>query len=52
MGYKTEQQPIDQLCQKETTLINRLRNETLHTKEKLLRALPTNREFLSKILEK
>lgn len=52
MGFNTEQKQFDQLCQKEASLIKRLRNETLHITEKLLNGLPTNRQFLSKILAK
>ena len=49
MGFNTAPQS---LSQKEVSLIKRLRNETLHNTEKLLSALPTNRQFLSKILQK
>jgi flavin-dependent dehydrogenase len=49
MGFNTKQKSLDLLYQKETSLIKRFRNETLHTTEKLLGGLPTNREFLSKI---
>jgi hypothetical protein len=52
MGFNTEQKKLDQLCQKEASLIKRLRNETLHSTEKLLSVLPTNRQFLSRMLEK
>jgi tryptophan halogenase len=52
MGFNTEQKKLDQLCQKEASLINRLRNETLHSTEKLLSISPTNRQFLSRMLEK
>jgi tryptophan halogenase len=31
----------------EASMVKRLRNETLHTTEKLLSALPSNRQFLS-----
>ncbi|ASP49346.1 tryptophan halogenase family protein [Cognaticolwellia beringensis] len=49
MGFNTAPHPLGQ---KEASLIKRLRNETLHNTEKLLSALPTNRQFLSKILQK
>ena len=52
MGFNTEQKQHELLCQKEASLIKRIRNETLHNTEKLLSALPTNRQFLSRILEK
>ncbi|MEW6998619.1 tryptophan halogenase family protein [Colwelliaceae bacterium BS250] len=48
MGFNTAPQP---LSQKEASLIKRLRNETLHNTEKLLSALPTNRQFLTKVLQ-
>jgi hypothetical protein len=35
------------LGRQEATMVKRLRNETLRTTEKLLSALPTNRQFLS-----
>ena len=52
MGFETKQKQEANLCQKEVSLIKRIRNETLHTTEKLLSGLPTNREFLSRILKK
>lgn len=52
MGFNTDKDQSAHICQKETSLIKRLRNETLHTTEKLLSALPTNREFLNKVLGK
>jgi len=52
MGFNTKQKQDAYLCQKEASLIKRIRNETLHTTEKLLSALPTNREFLSRVLGK
>lgn len=38
------------LQQKELSLVKRLRNETLHTTEKLLSALPTNRQILQQVV--
>ena len=52
MDFNTEQKPLGSLCQKEAALIKRLRNETLHSTEKLLSGLPTNRQFLSRIVNK
>jgi len=52
MGFNIGQKQLDQLCPKEASLIKRFRNETLHTTEKLLNGLPTNRQFLSRMLEK
>ena len=52
MGFNTEQKKSDQLCQKEASLIKRLHNETLHSTERLLNGLPTNRQFLSAILDR
>lgn len=52
MGFNTKQSQSDQLCQKEASLIKRLRNQTLSTTEKLISTLPTNREFLRRMLEK
>ena len=49
MGFKVDQNCSTQISQKEDLLIKRLRNETLHSTEKLLGALPTNRQFLSRI---
>ncbi|MEP7704890.1 tryptophan halogenase family protein [Paraglaciecola sp. 25GB23A] len=49
MGFKVDQSCSTQISQKEDLLIKRLRNETLHSTEKLLGALPTNRQFLSRI---
>lgn len=46
MGFCTSHDQADLSCQ-EASMIKRLRNETLHTTEKLLSALPTNRHFLS-----
>jgi flavin-dependent dehydrogenase len=50
MGFSTEQYQYAQMHQNEAPLIKRLRNETLHSTEKLLSALPTNRQFLSRIM--
>jgi tryptophan halogenase len=50
MGFSTEQYQYAQIQQKEASLIKRLRNETLHMTEKLLSGLPTNRQFLSRVL--
>jgi flavin-dependent dehydrogenase len=52
MGANDKQKHTDQLHHKEALFIKRLRNETLHTTEKLLSALPTNRQFLSRILKR
>jgi hypothetical protein len=49
MGFNTMTQTLDQ---KEVSLIKRLRNETRNTTEQLFNALPTNREFLTKIGQK
>lgn len=48
MGFHTA---IDRsnLPGQEALLVKRLRNETIHTTEKLLNALPTNRHFLSRL---
>jgi hypothetical protein len=51
MSLNGEQTHNAAIHQKEASLIKRLRNETLHTTEKLLSALPTNRQFLSRIME-
>jgi tryptophan halogenase len=51
MSLSGEQTQNAAIHQKEASLIKRLRNETLHTTEKLLSALPTNRQFLSRIME-
>jgi hypothetical protein len=52
MGFETKKKYGANLYQKEASLIKRIRNETLHNTEKLLSGLPTNREFLSRILKK
>jgi tryptophan halogenase len=39
------------LPQKEVALLKRLRNETLHNREKLLSVLPTNRQFLQRLMQ-
>ncbi|MCW8832254.1 MAG: tryptophan 7-halogenase, partial [Colwellia sp.] len=52
MGFNMEQKQLGGHGNNEAALIKRLRNETLHTTEKLLSGLPTNRQFLSKVLEK
>jgi len=52
MGFNTEQKLKTHLSQKEASLIKRIQNETFHTTEQLLSALPTNRAFLNKILQK
>lgn len=49
MGGKKAQLQAYPLSQKEQLLVKRLRNETLHNTEKLLGALPTNRQFLQAI---
>jgi len=52
MGFNTDKNQHSHLYQKEASLINRLRNETLHSTEKLLNGLPTNRQFLNDIVFK
>jgi hypothetical protein len=47
MDFHTELDYFDSVKQKDAALINRLRNETLQITEKLLSALPTNRQFLT-----
>ena len=49
MGFNTAQQSLNQ---KEFSFIKRLRNETRHSTEQLISALPTNREFLTKLIKK
>lgn len=49
MGLSTGQNYSTQINQKDTLTIKRLRNETLNMTEKLLSALPTNRQFLAGI---
>ena len=46
MDFHTALEQCD-LGRQEASMVKRLRNETLHTTEKLLSALPTNRQFLS-----
>jgi tryptophan halogenase len=46
MGFHTAPEQCG-LRHQETSMIKRLRNETLHSTEKLLSVLPSNREFLS-----
>jgi hypothetical protein len=46
MGFHTAREQ-GVLGRQETSMVKRLRNETLHNTEKLLSALPTNREFLN-----
>jgi tryptophan halogenase len=46
MGFHTALEQCD-LGRQEATMVKRLCNETLHTTEKLISALPTNRQFLS-----
>jgi hypothetical protein len=52
MGFNTEQKHQESIFQKEASMIKRFRNETLHSTERLLSALPTNREFLRRVLKK
>jgi tryptophan 7-halogenase len=52
MGFNQAQQDYMHLRQMEAALIKRLRNETLYTTEKLLAALPTNREFLRRVAQR
>lgn len=49
MNFKTLQEQAFPLAHKEASIIKRLRNETQLSTEKLLSALPTNRQFLSKL---
>ncbi|PKG98057.1 tryptophan halogenase family protein [Paraglaciecola sp. MB-3u-78] len=51
MDLKSEQKHPASFAQKEASLIKRLRNETVHTTEKLLSVLPTNRQFLRRVME-
>lgn len=46
MGYQTALGHCE-LGRQEASMLKRLRNDTLHTTEKLLSALPTNRQFLT-----
>jgi len=46
MGFHTAQAPSD-LGRQAASMTKRLRSETVHTTEKLLSVLPTNRHFLS-----
>ena len=46
MDFHTAREQCD-LGGQEASMVKRLRNETLHTTEKLLSALPSNRQFLS-----
>ena len=52
MGFYTAQNLNTHLSQKEASLIKRIQNENLHTTEQLLNVLPTNRQFLNKVLQK
>lgn len=49
MDFHTAQDHCESIHQKEAALVNRLRNETFQTTEKLLSALPSNRQFLSRL---
>ena len=49
MGFVTAQKQNDSLHQKQASMVQRLRSETLHKTEKLLNALPTNRQLLNNI---
>lgn len=49
MGFNTIQPKQTSLMQNEALLVERLRNETQHATERLLNALPTNRQFLSRL---
>jgi flavin-dependent dehydrogenase len=46
MGFHTTKEQSD-LVRQEVSMAKRFRNETIHTTEKLLSALPSNRHFLS-----
>jgi tryptophan halogenase len=46
MGFHTALEQSD-LGRQEASTVKRFRNDTLHSTEKLLSALPTNRQFLS-----
>ncbi|MFQ3199282.1 MAG: tryptophan halogenase, partial [Paraglaciecola sp.] len=48
MGFHTAREQ-GVLGHQEVSMVNRLRNETLHTTEKLLSALPSNRQFLNSL---
>jgi hypothetical protein len=52
MGFNTAQNLNTHFSQKEASLIKRIQNENLHTTEQLLNVLPTNRQFLNKVLQK
>lgn len=47
MRFKSAKKQALTLDHKEASIIKRLRNETQHSTEKMLNALPTNRQFLS-----
>ena len=47
MDFHTAQLQGEQARQKEMSMVKRFRNETTHTTEKLLKVLPSNRQFLS-----
>jgi tryptophan halogenase len=50
MGFHTALAQSD-LGRQEVLRVKRLRNETLHSTEKLLSALPTNRQFFSHLMK-
>jgi len=52
MCFNTKVKDAAMIDKNEASLIKRLRNETIHSTEKLLSALPTNRQFLNRILQK
>lgn len=49
MEFKTDEKSVSQNRQKDSELVKRLHNDNLRLTEKLLSALPGNREFLNRI---
>ncbi|MCQ8848372.1 tryptophan 7-halogenase [Alteromonas stellipolaris] len=49
MGFLSAQNQNDSIVQKQDAMVQRLRSETLHKTEKLLNALPLNRQLLNKL---
>jgi len=49
MQFKAHQQSNSMLCDASLSTLNRFRNETYLTQQKLIKTLPTNREFLSSL---
>lgn len=52
MAFNTHVTANTSIQQKQTPLIKRLRNEVMHNTEKLLNALPSNRQFLNLLMKK